>query len=90
MTTGFLTPASAVVCGLIAALACRMLLGPTAFDRLLAFNGITTQAIVLLLLIGTGFDRLALFLDIAFVYAMLSLVGSIAAVKYLQRLDHSS
>lgn len=82
---------SAPVLGLlIAGLLYRIAVGPTAFDRLLAFNGVNTQAILLLLFIGTQSGRLELFLDIALGYAILSLVGSIAAVKYLGRMDHSA
>ena len=78
-----------VICVLIAALVIRIVIGPTAFDRLLAFNAINTLAILLLLLIGTGFGRLEVFIDIAIAYTILSLVGSIAAVKYLRQFDHA-
>ena len=74
----------------VAGLLYRVLRGPTAFDRLLAFNGINTQAILLLVLIGNYSEQPSLFIDVAFGYAALSLVGSIAAVKYLKQMDHSA
>lgn len=90
MTQAVLLGGALVTAALISGLLYRVLIGPTAFDRLLAFNGINTQAILLLVLIGSYKGRPELFIDIAFGYAALSLVGSIVAVKYLKRLDHSS
>ncbi|HEX9779729.1 MAG TPA: monovalent cation/H+ antiporter complex subunit F [bacterium] len=79
--------AGVATAALMAGLLLRILRGPTAFDRLVAFNGINTQAILLLLLIGHHAERPELFIDIAYGYAALSLVGSITAAKYLKRTD---
>jgi multicomponent Na+:H+ antiporter subunit F len=65
----------------------RVIRGPTVFDRLLGLNGISTKAIILLVIIGSTYDRLELFVDIAVGYALLNLVGALAATKYLEHRD---
>jgi len=62
----------------------RVVQGPTVFDRLLGVNGISTKAIMVLLVIGTIYERLDMFVDIAVGYALLNLVGALAAAKYLE------
>ena len=59
------------------------MLGPTVFDRLLAANAIGTVAVLLLAVIGflTGRPE---FLDLAIVYGMLNIVGTIAVLKFFQ------
>lgn len=70
---------------LIGAYLYRVLRGPTIFDRLLGLNGISTKAIVLLVLIGVVFERVDMFIDIATGYALLNLVGALAVAKYLEQ-----
>ena len=62
---------------------CRALLGPTAFDRLLAVNSIGTFAIMLLALFGflTGRPE---FLDLGITYALLNMVGTLAVLKFFR------
>lgn len=74
---------------LIAAYLYRVLRGPTVFDRVLGLNGIGTKAIVLLVVIGTIYDRVDMFVDISAGYALLNLVGSLAAAKYLEHREGS-
>lgn len=62
----------------------RMIAGPTVFDRLLGLNGISSKAILLLVIIGTLYDRLDMFVDISVGYALLNLVGAITVTKYLE------
>ena len=62
----------------------RVVQGPTVFDRVLGLNGISTKAIMLLVVIGTLYERLDMFVDIAVGYALLNLVGTLAAAKYLE------
>jgi multicomponent Na+:H+ antiporter subunit F len=62
----------------------RVVRGPTVFDRLLGLNGIATKAIVLLVVIGTIYDRLDMFVDISTGYALLNLVSALAVAKYLE------
>lgn len=63
----------------------RVLQGPTVFDRVLGLNGISTKAIILLVLIGVVFERVDMFIDISTGYALLNLVGAIAVAKYLEQ-----
>ena len=76
---------------LIAVYLYRVLRGPTVFDRVLGLNGISTKAIILLVVIGSvhqgvepGSTRVDMFVDIATGYALLNLVGSLAITKYLE------
>ena len=69
---------------LIGAYLYRVLQGPTIFDRVLGLNGISTKAIILLIVIGVYFDRVDMFIDISTRYALLNLVGALAVAKYLE------
>lgn len=59
----------------------RAVLGPSVFDRLLATNTIGTCTVLLLAVIGflTGRPE---FLDLALVYALLNVVGTVAVLKF--------
>ena len=63
----------------------RVLRGPTVFDRVLGLNGISTKSIILLVVIGTVYGRVDMFVDIATGYALLNLVGALAIAKYLEQ-----
>ena len=70
---------------LIGAFLYRVLQGPTVFDRVLGLNGISTKSIILLVIMGTYFDRVDMFIDISTGYALLNLVGALAVAKYLEQ-----
>jgi len=70
---------------LIGAYLYRVLQGPTIFDRLLGHNGISTKAIILLIVMGIYVDRVDMFIDISIGYALLNLVGALAIAKYLEQ-----
>ncbi|HRF72318.1 MAG TPA: monovalent cation/H+ antiporter complex subunit F [Accumulibacter sp.] len=59
----------------------RAVLGPTVFDRLLASNTIGTCTVLLLAVIGFLAGRPE-FLDLALVYGLLNLVGTVAVLKF--------
>ncbi|MDF3009432.1 MAG: pH regulation protein [Burkholderiales bacterium] len=61
----------------------RAVLGPTVFDRLLAANTIGTVSVVLLATIGFLTGRPD-FLDLAIVYGLLNIVGTIAVLKFFR------
>jgi multicomponent Na+:H+ antiporter subunit F len=61
----------------------RAVLGPTVFDRLLAANTIGTVAVLLLATIGFLTGRPD-FLDLAIVYGLLNIVGTIAVLKFFR------
>lgn len=61
----------------------RALIGPTAFDRLLAVNLIGTLAIMLLALYGFLTERPE-FLDLGITYALLNMIGTLAVLKFFR------
>jgi len=84
MTTFFLF-VLLMLAGLIGAYLYRVLQGPTIFDRVLGLNGISTKAIILLIVIGIVYDRVEMFIDISTGYALLNNVGALAVAKYLEQ-----
>lgn len=70
----------------IALLLTRAVLGPSVFDRLLAANTLGTSAVLLLCVIGFLTGRPD-FLDLAIVYGLLNVVGTIAVLKFFRRGD---
>ena len=67
----------------LALLLVRAVLGPTVFDRLLAANTIGTVSVLLLATIGFLTGRPD-FLDLAIVYGLLNIVGTIAVLKFFR------
>jgi multicomponent Na+:H+ antiporter subunit F len=78
----FVLPIIAVLIALALAVA-RAIVGPTAFDRLLAANTIGTLAVLLLALFGflTGRPE---FLDLGITYALLNVIGTLAVLKFFR------
>jgi multicomponent Na+:H+ antiporter subunit F len=78
----FAAAAAALLATLVLLLA-RAVLGPTVFDRLHAANSTGTMAVLLLSVIGflTGRPE---FLDLAIVYGLLNIVGTIAVLKFFR------
>ena len=72
----------ALLVTLVLALA-RAIRGPTVFDRLLATNTAGTVAVLLLSTIGFLAGRPE-FLDLAIVYGLLNVVGTIAVLKFFR------
>lgn len=64
----------------------RAVLGPTVFDRVLAMNTVGTVAVLLLAVMGFLAGRPD-FLDLAIVYGLLNVVGTIAVLKFFSRGD---
>lgn len=64
----------------------RAALGPTVFDRAQAANTVGTAAMLLLAVIGFLNGRPE-FLDLAIVYGLLNVIGTIAVLKYFRRGD---
>jgi multicomponent Na+:H+ antiporter subunit F len=67
----------------LALLLVRAIKGPTVFDRLLAGNTIGTVSVLLLATIGFLTGRPD-FLDLALVYGLLNVVGTIAVLKFFR------
>jgi len=67
----------------LAGVVVRALRGPTVFDRTQAVNTAGTLAMLLLAVIGFLTERPE-FLDIAIVYGLLNVVGTIAVLKFFR------
>ena len=62
----------------------RMIKGPTAPDRAVALDTLSTVTAALLVLLGYEFRRY-IYLDVSLVYAVLTFVGSVAIARFLER-----
>lgn len=76
----------AFVCILLAMSLCtiRLLIGPTAHDRVLALDTLWISAMLLTLVMGIRFDD-AVYFDIAMLIALLGFVSTVALTKFLMR-----
>lgn len=70
---------------LIAPALYRIVVGPTAIDRIVAVNIVGTKTAVLLVVIGVAFERVDMFVDFALAYALLNFIGSLAAARFLHK-----
>ncbi len=62
----------------------RVVVGRTAYDRLLAAGAAGTNAIVILAVAGFVFERPEMFVDLALSYALLNFIATVAAGKYIE------
>jgi multicomponent Na+:H+ antiporter subunit F len=63
--------------------ALRALLGPTAPDRVVAIDALTSLMAACLVLLAVRW-RSPVYLDVALVYAFLTFIGTLAISKYLE------
>ena len=63
----------------------RAIHGPTAIDRIMGVNVIGTKTTILLVIIGTIYHRVDMFVDIALAYAMLNFIAVLAASRYFHK-----
>lgn len=61
----------------------RGMRGPTLYDRILAVNSFGTKTVLIIAVYGF-FDGRPEFLDIAFVYAMINFISTVAVLKYFE------
>jgi len=61
----------------------RFIKGPTAVDRVIAFDGLTIVTITAILL-GALAEGRGIYLDVALVYALLSFLGVIVVARFLE------
>ena len=61
----------------------RFIKGPTAADRTLALDTLTTIAVAGLVLLAYVFDRF-IYLDVALVYGVLGFIGVLVIARYLE------
>jgi len=62
----------------------RMLKGPTAADRAIAVDTVTTIVVALLVLLGFFFKRY-IYLDVSLIYSVISFVGLVAIARFLEK-----
>ncbi len=62
----------------------RTIHGPTVIDRIMGVNVLGTKTTILLVIIGTIYHRVDMFVDIALAYALLNFIVTIAASRYFQ------
>lgn len=67
----------------LAGIIARAVAGPTVFDRTQAVNTAGTVAMLLLAVVGFLNDRPE-FLDIAIIYGLLNVIGTIAVLKFFR------
>lgn len=75
--------AAAALLAAMALAVVRALLGPTAYDRVLALNNMGTKTVVLIAVLGFLAGRPD-FLDLALVYALINFIGTVAVLKYIE------
>ena len=63
----------------------RVVVGPTVIDRIVAANVIGTKTAVLLIVIGTVYENVGMFVDFALAYVLLNFIGTLAASRYLHK-----
>ncbi|MBC7340977.1 MAG: cation:proton antiporter [Clostridia bacterium] len=61
----------------------RVAVGPTLADRVVGLDAFTALLAAILIILGTYYQK-DFYLDIAFVYALLAFVGTLAIAKYLE------
>lgn len=61
----------------------RAYIGPSASDRLIAINVIGTKTIVLILIVSFILKE-TYFVDVAFVYALISFIASVVIAKFIE------
>jgi multicomponent Na+:H+ antiporter subunit F len=61
----------------------RLVAGPTAADRLLAFDSMNTLVIAIMILLSAVYDSVVM-VDIAIVYAALAFVGTLFIARYIE------
>ncbi len=60
----------------------RLVLGPTAPDRVIALDTVNTLVIASMILFGVVFKQI-IFVDVAIVYGLLSFVSTLYIAKYI-------
>lgn len=62
----------------------RFIVGPSFFDRIVAFDTMTTIVISVFVLVSLTIKK-SFLLDVALVYSILAFVGIIAIIRYFER-----
>ena len=79
LTIAFIILALSIACALL-----RLGLGPTAVDRIMAFDLIATATVGMIVLLAIQW-KTAMYLDMILVYTLLGFCGTVTFVHYLSR-----
>jgi multicomponent Na+:H+ antiporter subunit F len=61
----------------------RAFLGPSAVDRIVAIN-YAVSLVVLLILLGSSYDQITLYLDVALVFVLGAFVATVGVLRLLE------
>lgn len=76
--------AALVLVVLIIGATIRLIIGPTAPDRVVALDAINTLVVGILILLSVSYKQ-TVFVDVAIVYALLAFVGTLYIARYLEK-----
>ncbi len=62
----------------------RIVIGPSAVDRMIGLNLVSAQVLAMIVLFAVK-EQLAVYLDVALVYAIFGFVGMLAMTRYFGR-----
>lgn len=62
----------------------RIVIGPSAVDRMIGLNLVSAQVLAMIVLFAVK-EHLAVYLDVALVYAIFGFVGMLAMTRYFGR-----
>ena len=74
-----------LICVILAII--RVVLGPTAPDRIVGLDTINTIVISSMVIFGAAFKEV-IYIDVAIVYALLSFISTLFIAKYLEGGDY--
>lgn len=83
METFFIVAGLVVLMAGIACCLVRMFIGPTSFDRVLAFEGVALNTVALTIVISILLNT-ASFIDVILVIALLGFLGTVSIAAYLE------
>lgn len=66
----------------------RLIIGPDVISRILGANVIGAKTTIIIVLVGTIYGRVDMFVDIAIAYALLNFITTLAAARLFQRSRH--
>lgn len=62
----------------------RLSAGPTAWDRLLAYNSASNRVVVVIGVVGVATGQ-AVYIDVAITYAAISFLGVVILARFMER-----
>jgi len=66
----------------------RLIVGPDVISRILGANVIGAKTTIVIVLVGTIYGRVEMFVDIAIAYALLNFIAALAASRLFHRAKH--